>query len=45
MTDGLEVLVQEVIDAITTSPFLTRVDPAAISPFAVLSVSYVGTIF
>ena len=37
MTDGLEVLVHEVIEAITTSPFLTRVDPAATSPFAVLS--------
>ena len=37
MTDGFEVLVHEVIDAMTTSPFLTRVDPAATSPFAVLS--------
>ena len=38
MTDGLDVFVHEVIDAITTSPFFTRVDPAATSPFAVLSV-------
>ena len=45
ITDGLEVFVHEVIDAITTSPFLTRVEPAETSPFAVLSVKYVGIIF
>ena len=44
MTDGLDVFVHEVIDAMTTSPFLTRVEPAATSPFAVLSLKYVGTI-
>ena len=37
ITDGLDVFVHEVIDAITTSPFLTRVVPAGTSPFAVFS--------
>ena len=49
MTEGLDVLVQEVIDAITTSPFLIVV---AFTPtltgyasLPVLSVKYVGRIF
>ena len=33
MTDGFEVFVHEVIEAMTTSPFLTRVEPAATSLF------------
>jgi hypothetical protein len=37
MTEGFEVFVHEVIDAITTSPFLTRVAPATTSLFEVLS--------
>ena len=37
MTEGFDVFVQEVIDAITTSPFLTRVEPAFTSPLIVFS--------
>ncbi|CAB5043448.1 unannotated protein [freshwater metagenome] len=44
MTDGFEVLVHDVIEAITTSPFFTRVLPAATSPFAVLAEKYDGRI-
>ena len=45
ITDGFDVLVQEVIEAITTSPFFTRVEPATTSFSTVLSVKYVGRIF
>ena len=44
MTDGLDVFVQDVIEAITTSPFFTRVSPAMTSPRAVFSEKYVGRI-
>jgi hypothetical protein len=49
MTEGLEVLVHDVIDAITTSPFLMVVDlvPTFIgyADFPVFSVKYVGNTF
>ena len=49
MTDGLEVFVHEVIDAMTTSPFLIVVALAptltGYASWPVLSVKYVGRIF
>ena len=45
MTEGFDVFVQDVIDAITTSPFLTRVAPALTSPLFVFSLKYVGNTF
>ena len=49
ITDGFDVFVQEVMDAITTSPFFTVVwcapTFAGYADFPVLSVKYVGKIF
>ena len=45
ITDGLDVFVHEVIEAITTSPFFTRVEPAATSPLLVFSPKYEGRMF
>ena len=45
ITEGFDVFVQDVIDAITTSPFFTRVDPALTSSLRVLSLKYEGRIF
>ena len=49
MTDGLEVLVHDVMDAIATSPFLISKSPrksvdTAIGFCTVLSVSYAGSV-
>ena len=49
MTDGLEVLVHDVMDAIATSPFLISKSPrksvdTAIGSCTVLSVSYAGSV-